>query len=275
MTADLQPFRLEAIEVLAQTVGDHFTGSEITRLFKRSGYPEFIHDQSTKWRFVSNAFEQLQANAGNRPEHVLKVILTACNPQGWIGDRERFEKFLSAVNSVLEFYGLRIGDDGALRKTGEKTATVRHTKSLDEIAFDVRGFHPQVIRHARSHFCRGAYFHAVFECCKAFHKAVGDNTQIAKSGQPLMSEALSLNGPLKLNSQTTSSERDEQQGIMYLCMGLMNAVRNPQAHEPELNWPMTRDDALDVLGLISFLYRKLENGVVILPGSMRSAKIQL
>jgi hypothetical protein len=48
MTADLQPFRLEAIETLAQTIGDYFTGFEITRLFKRSGYPQLVHDQTTK-----------------------------------------------------------------------------------------------------------------------------------------------------------------------------------------------------------------------------------
>ncbi len=275
MTAELQAFGLEAIEMLSQTIGDHFTGSEITRLFRGSGYPEFVHDQSTKWRFVANAFEQLQASAGNKPHHVLKVIQTASNPQGWIRNREGFEKFLSTVNSVLEFYGLRIGDDGLLQETANKAVTVRHAKSPDELAIDNRGLHPHVIRHARSHFCRGAYFHAVFECCKAFDKAVRDNTGISKSGQPLMSEALNLNGPLKLNSQRTTSEKDEQQGIMYLCMGLMNAARNPQAHEPELNWPMTRDDALDVLGLISFLYRKLENGVVFLPGSTTAAKIQL
>ena len=70
-------------------------------------------------------------------------------------------------------------------------------------------------------------------------------------------------------------EKDEQQGIMYLCMGLMNAVRNPQAHEPELNWPMTRDDALDVLALISFLFRKLENAVVINPTTGSGTKVQL
>jgi uncharacterized protein (TIGR02391 family) len=275
MTADLQPFRLEAIETLAQTIGDYFTGSEITRLFKRSGYPQLVHDQSTKWRFVASAFEQLQASAGNKPNHVLKVIQTACNPQGWINDRERFERFLTAVDSVLEFYGLHIRDDGSLERTSEKTVTVRHTKSPDETAFDNRGFHPHVVRHARSHFCRSAYFHAVFECCKAFDKAIRDNTGNSKSGQPLMSEAMSLNGPLKLNSQTTTSEKDEQQGIMYLCMGLMNAVRNPQAHEPELNWPMARDDALDVLALISFLFRKLENAVVFAPGGSSATKVQL
>lgn len=275
MSKDLQPFLPEAIETLAQIVGDNYTGSEITRLFQRSGYPDIAHDGGTKWRFVAAVFQQLQTIANGKPHGVLKVIQTACNPQGWIAKRERFEKFLSSVNSVLEFYGLRAADDGILRSTSKQATTVRHTKTHDEISFDGRSFHPQVVRHGRSHFCRGAYFHAVFECCKAFDMAVRDNTHIAKSGQPLMSEALNLNGPLKLNSQRNQSEKDEQQGIMYLCMGLMNAVRNPQAHEPELNWPMAREDALDVLALISFLFRKLENAVVFTPATTPAIKVQL
>jgi hypothetical protein len=60
---------------------------------------------------------------------------------------------------------------------------------------------------------------------------------------------------------------------MYLCMGLMNAVRNPQAHEPELHWPMTREDALDVLALFSFLFRKLEGAVVVQNGTARKMSI--
>jgi uncharacterized protein (TIGR02391 family) len=224
---------------------------------------------------VAAAFEQLQARAGGKPNGVLKVIETACNPQGWIGQRERFDKFISEVNSVLEFYGLRAADDGTLRSIGEQAKTVRHTNTPDEVGFDSRSFHPQVIRHGRSHFCRGAYFHAVFECCKAFDAAVRINTKIDKSGQALMSEALSPTGPVKLNSQRTQSEKDEQQGIMFLCMGLMNAVRNPQAHEPELHWPMSRDDALDVLALVSFLFRKLENAVVLTVGATGGVKVQL
>ena len=84
---------------------------------------------------------------------------------------------------------------------------------------------------------------------RARFAAVRTNSGIAKNGQPLMSEALSLAGPIKLNTQAGQSEKEEQSGVMFLCMGLMNAVRNPQ-------------DALDVLGLISFLFRKLEKALV-------------
>lgn len=59
----------------------------------------------------------------------------------------------------------------------------------------------------------GAYFHAVFECCKALDASAQKNSGISKSGQPLMAEALSLSGPVKLNSQQAQSERDEREGI--------------------------------------------------------------
>ena len=275
MTRQIEPFRNEALETLAQIIGDYYSGSEITRLFSRSGYGDIVHDGSTKWRFVNNALLNLQKQGVGSPNHVLKVIQTACNPQGWINQREKYESLLNAINEVLSFYGLQVKDDGSLIQTSERSSTVQRSKSSDEIAFDSRNFHPQIALHGRSHFCRGSYFHAVFECCKSFDSIVGKNTGIGKSGQPLMSESMSLNGPLKFNSQQNQSERDEQQGVMYLCMGLMNAIRNPQAHEPELSWPMSREDALDVLSLISFLFRKIEWAVIYDAKSLSSKKIEL
>ena len=217
----------------------------------------------------------LQKQGVGSPNHVLKVIQTACNPQGWINQKEKYESLLKAINEVLSFYGLNVKDDGSLIQTSESSSTVQRSKSSDEIAFDSRNFHPQIALHGRSHFSRGSYFHAVFECCKSFDSIVGKNTGIGKSGQPLMSESMSLNGPLKFNSQQNQSERDEQQGVMYLCMGLMNAIRNPQAHEPELNWPMSREDALDVLSLISFLFRKIESAVIYDALERSSKKIEI
>lgn len=128
-----------------------------------------------------------------------------------------------------------------------------------------------VIKHGKSHFARGAYFHAVFEVCKAFDSTVKSKSRFNDSGQSLMGKALSVSGPLKINSQRSQSECNEQEGIKFLCMGLMNAVRNPQAHEPELHWPMSKEDALDVLALLSFLFRKIE-GATFYDGSSRVAE---
>ena len=51
--------------------------------------------------------------------------------------------------------------------------------------------------------------------------------------------------------------------IIYieLYMNLMRTILNPESHEPELDWPITREDALDILSLISFLYRQVDKKV--------------
>ncbi len=110
-------------------------------------------------------------------------------------------------------------------------------------------------------FFGGHYFHAVFECCKAFDKIVREKSNVDKHGSELMSGALSVTGTLKLNSQQTETQRNEQEGLMFLCIGLMRAVRNPESHEPELDWPITREDALDILSLISFVYRQVDKAI--------------
>lgn len=60
-------------------------------------------------------------------------------------------------------------------------------------------------------------------------------------------------GPL-----TTESEKSEQKGFANLLIGLFGAVRNPLAHAPKTNWPMSEQDALDILTLVSLIHRKLD-----------------
>lgn len=271
MSQKLEPFSPEALEKLGKIIGDAYTGSSLTRLFSRAGYPEIVHNGATKWRFVAEVLERLQDQGAGQPHRVIKLLQTVCSPQGWIDERPKYEFLLKSINQVLEFYGIEVHDDGQFHHQKQRAATVRHTKGIDERAFEARGFHSMVIKHGKSHFARGAYFHAVFEVCKAFDSTVKSKSRFNDSGQSLMGKALSVSGPLKINSQRSQSECNEQEGIKFLCMGLMNAVRNPQAHEPELHWPMSKEDALDVLALLSFLFRKIE-GATFYDGSSRVAE---
>ena len=90
----------------------------------------------------------------------------------------------------------------------------------------------------------------------------GEDYYIREGDELKMGAALSLKGPLKINTQCTETERNEQEGIMHLCIGLMRAIRNPEAHEPELNWSITQEDDLNILSLISFLWRKIDGAVI-------------
>jgi uncharacterized protein (TIGR02391 family) len=130
--------------------------------------------------------------------------------------------------------------------------------------FEVRRFHSEVVSHSRRLFVDGNFFHAVFEAAKAYNKAVRSKAQTEKDGQSLMLEVWGCDkGVLKITPCESETDRNVQDGIKFLSAGLMQAIRNPTAHEPALHWPISEDDCLDVLHFVSFLFRKLDEAVFI------------
>ncbi len=79
-----------------------------------------------------------------------------------------------------------------------------------------------------------------------------------EDGNKLIQSALALNKVLRLNSQQTETEKNEQLGLMNLSTGLVFTIRNPLQHQPELDYPISQEDVLDLLSLISFLYRQID-----------------
>jgi uncharacterized protein (TIGR02391 family) len=125
-----------------------------------------------------------------------------------------------------------------------------------------RGFHPEVIRHAQPLFMDGHLFHAVFEAAKVYNKAVREKAQSGKDGQSLMLDVWGWEkGCLKITPCMTETDKNVQDGVKFLSAGLMNAIRNPTAHEPAVDWPISLPDCLDILSFISFLFRQLDKAV--------------
>lgn len=127
--------------------------------------------------------------------------------------------------------------------------------------FYKRHFHEEVNKHSKKLFLQGNYFHAVFESTKAFNNLVKSKSMNDKDGESLMMDVFSIKGVLKLNSGQTVTELNVQDGIKFLSSGLMRAVRNPTAHEPALDWPINKQDCLDLLSMASFLFRQLDKAV--------------
>uniref|UniRef100_A0A831U311 TIGR02391 family protein n=1 Tax=Geobacter metallireducens TaxID=28232 RepID=A0A831U311_GEOME len=149
------------------------------------------------------------------------------------------------VNKILERSGL---SPGAAKKEG-----------LDE--FLVRNFHEEIHKHSKDLFCQGHFFHAVFEACKAYNKLVQGKARSTKDGQSLMLEVWGPEGVLKITKCQTETDRNVQNGVKFLAAGLMQAIRNPTAHEPALDWPINKQDCLDLLSFLSFLFRQLDVAV--------------
>lgn len=133
----------------------------------------------------------------------------------------------------------------------------------NEEVYNARRFHPEVVLHSKELFLKGEYFHAVFEAVKGFNQAVKQKAGLDKDGVGLMHDAFSSSRPkLKITPCKTPTEQDIQDGYRFLAAGLMSAIRNPLAHEPVTSIPLDREDALDILSLVSYLFRWLDKAVV-------------
>lgn len=132
----------------------------------------------------------------------------------------------------------------------------------DYALFHSRDFHSQVVRHCVNLFLQGNYFHAVFEASKVYNLLVKQKAQTSQDGTSLMLSAWGCDsGVLKITSCSSQTDRDVQDGIKFLSAGLMRAIRNPTAHQPALHWPINKQDCLDILSFISFLFRQLDKAV--------------
>ncbi|MFD2053722.1 TIGR02391 family protein [Mesorhizobium calcicola] len=63
---------------------------------------------------------------------------------------------------------------------------------------------------------------------------------------------------LAINALATKSEQDEQKGFGNLLKGTFGMFRNPTAHEARINWTMSKEDAEDLLSLVSLIHRRLD-----------------
>ena len=130
--------------------------------------------------------------------------------------------------------------------------------------FDAYRFHSEINIHCRKLYKEGNYFHAVFEAVKVYNNLVKSKAGIDDDGQSLMMKAWEPNnGALKIKSNLSETDINFHEGIKFLSAGLMSAIRNPTAHEPALHWPISEQDAVDILSLVSFLLRQYDKTEIV------------
>lgn len=123
--------------------------------------------------------------------------------------------------------------------------------------FDERNIHSKLPSIVRDLFDDGHYAQATFEAYKFLDKEVQKHSSSTENGFKLMMQAFAQDSALiKLNSLTSTSEKDEQKGFQFLFAGSVLAIRNPRGHEHSMI--DSPDTCLDHLSLASMLLRRLE-----------------
>ncbi|MGE0464810.1 MAG: TIGR02391 family protein [Vicinamibacterales bacterium] len=124
-------------------------------------------------------------------------------------------------------------------------------------AFDFMVSHEELVTASRSLFVDGYYARAVEEGLKALNNKVKRKSGLNDDGAQLMNTAFSPRQPiLRLNRLKSRSDQDQQLGYMQILAGFMSGIRNPRAHEHDLD--DSPDDALAILGFVDHLFDVVE-----------------
>lgn len=258
----LAPFSSQHLEAACRVLADTergLTGMQIGRLLQEIQ----IADPSptmTKWKRLFNALAEAQ-NRHQVGNHLIMLINRAMDPVNYARDPATFHWRCDELNVVLAFSGFRVREDGRVGYADKATTldAARARAGRLKAALESRNVHAEVLKYCRAELLDENYFHAVFEATKGVADRVRSMSGLTSDGAELVTKVFSLQNPiLAINPLATESERSEQKGFTNLLVGLFGAVRNPLAHSPKTNWPMSEQDALDILTMVSLLHRKLD-----------------
>lgn len=264
--------QLKAIcDVLAETsLG--YTKTELTRLLQQSkitvvsdgkvsnGYTYQLGLNKRDWLYNCLATEINNSHSFTR---IYTFLEKALNPVAFTDEKSRGKSsyFLEGVNKVLLLAGLEITKEG-------KLIEVVQAKTLDEVDRRVnslqrqlynRAIHSEVQKYCIKDYLQKDYYDAVFEAAKGLAERVRQITGLTSDGGTLFQTAFAKNDPyLFFNSMQTDSEKSEFIGLKELMEAIFHLVRNPAAHTPKINWKVDEARALDVLTLISFAHKYLD-----------------
>ena len=199
-------------------------------------------------------------------EGICVFIEYAMNPAKYVRNPDWFFTTRELLNKALVFQGLVLGEDGKLQEVPKATSLLDVSTVEDEVKAMLakRNIHPDVLEFCRDELVSENYFHAVLEATKSVAEKIRRKTGLKLDGPQLFQQAIQASPPiLAINSMKTRSETDEQKGFGNLLTGLFMMYRNPLSHEPRTTWPLSRDDAIDVLSFISLIHRRIDNADIL------------
>lgn len=214
----------------------------------------------SKERKLYSAFTNVQkicksANA------ILNFAKYTISPVRYGTDKSKFTQDKDAINKVLLYAGLELGDNGEFLK-------VKRADSISEIQKRVRSFqsklelrdvHPKIIFYCRQELIEENYFHSVLEASKSVFDHIRELSGCNEDGAELIEKVFNSKNPiLVFNKLETESERSEHKGFSNLLKGLAGMFRNPTAHNPKITWNITESEALDIMQMLSYCHKKLD-----------------
>jgi uncharacterized protein (TIGR02391 family) len=248
-----------SLENLARVLAEAATHEQHTKLLASSGFIGVA--EGAKWRRIFAAFEARQ-KTDKCANNVIGYTKLICDPVRSHNDAAAHRTLIEAVNGVLAFNGISLGLDGVPRSISKASTVSQSQAAANQLRHKLvsRDVHPDVVAFCRAELLDSNYFHAVLEATKSLAEKIRLKSGLVDDGAPLVDAAFCGKAPiLAINSLRTSTERSEQSGFANLLKGVFGTFRNPSAHAPKISWMVSEQDALDLLTMLSYLHRRLDN----------------
>jgi uncharacterized protein (TIGR02391 family) len=190
-----------------------------------------------------------------------------------INVEEWYSKLPESVQSSVEGIVNSVIEDSEL--SDEKQSEVvdlLHSLIPEYPYYHWRHIHPTVRDASYEDYKKFDFYRAVAETIKRYKERVQSKSNLSKDGMDLMFNAFGEKGVLSVTKKfkkydgtefSKTTKEDIEAGQQHISAGVMVGVRNPLAHEEivELRKSglFTEKDCLDMLSLLSHLFRRLDD----------------
>lgn len=262
----IPPFKPSTLEKLCEIIGETdtgLTGSELHRFILQAQMEDVSYNENflAKRKKLYNAFAH-EINTHRCSNNIMAFLQLVLDPARYVGKTDLFENRRFAVNKQLAFEGIEIDETGKVVALSEKASRLQdielRVKGLKN-KLEQRNAHPAIAAYCKAELIADNYFHAVLEANKGLFQRIRDISGVEKDGYNLIEQVFSNDPIVIINNFISSSEKNEHTGFSNLLKGLCSMFRNPTAHEPKVDWPISEQDALDILSIISYCHRRLDN----------------
>jgi uncharacterized protein (TIGR02391 family) len=260
-------FTASQLQAIADALGDTsegLAGSEIGHLLTVTKMSDPFPGM-TKPHRLYNAFAHSK-NARQDRLAILAYIRKSMRPELYARSPERYEPLRANLNRALLFAGLAINASGELEEVEQAHTLTEAQRRAAELRTDleIRKVHRDVLRFCREKLLADNYFHAVLEATKSVADKLRARSGLTENGTALVDRALGGDSPIvAINPLSTESERSEQRGFANLVKGAFGMFRNTTAHAPKINWALYRENAEEVLTLLSMMHKRLYTARVV------------
>lgn len=250
---------LEGISKILGNTSSGLTGGEIEHLLTQCKIKD-ISPSSTKWQRLFDAFATYQ-NQNQYSNAILNFIALALAPAKYVDTPEIFEEKRNLINQQLSFIGYQLNETGKFHEITQVHTISEARRKADDLKtkMEQRKAHLEIFKYCKAELLTNNYFHSVFEANKGLFQRIRDLSLYNEDGNQLIEYVFSNTPILTINNFQSKSEQEEHRGFCNILKGLCGMFRNPEAHEPKIRWEITEQDALEILSMISYCHRRLDN----------------